>query len=303
MRIQNLYMALALASAFVPASGLAQDNTGTTISIPPLFEYPTAPDDLTDLSMRSNYLVEHFWDKFNLKSKKTVDQNALNHAFSVYAAPMQWADKEVTHKAADKLIEQISKSPAMLLQMTKAAEENIYGPRAKMWIDEIYVKFLQALVKNKKTPELYKDRYATQLKKLTESAPGSTAPKFTYVNSAGETKVFKPSGNYTLIEFGDPTCYECRMAELKLESNARIDELVKVGKLNICFIIPSESEDWSKETAQYPENWIVGASDNADEVYDIRLSPTLYIIGPDGKILKKNIDIVSAIELLEDTIK
>ena len=33
-----------------------------------LFQYPQAPENLTTLSQRANYVVEHFWDKCNLKS-------------------------------------------------------------------------------------------------------------------------------------------------------------------------------------------------------------------------------------------
>lgn len=303
MILRNLYLASGiLASAFFNVCS-AQNDVQTTLTIPPLFVYPTAPENLTELSDRSDYLVEHFWDKFNLKNKHAVDQNALNHAFSVYVTPMQWADKNTSIKSVDKLIEKISKNPTMLLQMTKAAEENIYGNRAKMWIDEIYIRFLDALVKNKKIPELYKKRYGDQLKKLSVSAEGVVAPVFTFINRQGENKVFKPSGNYTLIEFGDPTCYDCKMAELKLETNAHIDQFVKNGKLNICFIIPSGYKNWQKDTEAYPSDWIVGASDNVDDIYDIRLSPTIYIIGPDEKIVRKNIDIVTAINTLTELCK
>lgn len=273
------------------------------IAIKPLFEYPTAPENLSDLNQKCNYLVEHFWDKLDTKSKKVVDQNALFHAFTVFISPMQWADKEVSHNATDKLISKISKNPTLTLQMTKAAEEAIYGPRAEMFIDEIYLKFLNAIVKNKKVSDLYRSRYEKQLTALEGSMPGKTAPAFNFIDREGETKLFTPTGNYTLIEFGDPSCYDCKMTELKLEANAAISDLVKRGKLNICFFVTTPDDSWVESTKEYPSSWIVGSAEDADEKYDIRLKPTLYIIGPDGKILNKNISINTAINTIVENCK
>lgn len=142
--------ASAICMAFISPLGVYSQEP---IQIDPLFEYPSAPEELSSLQDKSNYLVEHFWDSMDFKSSATVDQNALNDAFKVYSVPMRWAEKTRSLASADKLIEKISKNPTLLIQFTKAAETNLYSNRADVWIDEVYVKFLNALVKNKKIPE------------------------------------------------------------------------------------------------------------------------------------------------------
>lgn len=81
MKLFTPLLLFLLLSTAVPSTGMAQD----VITIEPLFEYPTAPEELPTINEKSDYLVEHFWDRMDFKSKSTVDQNALNDAFRVYA--------------------------------------------------------------------------------------------------------------------------------------------------------------------------------------------------------------------------
>lgn len=272
------------------------------IVIDPLFDYPQAPEDITDLAGKSNYLMQHFWDTFDFKSKTAVDQIALIDAFRVYSVPMQWAEKEETYKSVDRLIENLSKNPTLLLQFTKAAEENLYGPRSSMWIDEIYLKFLDAIVKNKKISDTRKARYILHHKLLTNTLEGNVPPQFEFVSPVGNPETFTP-GLLTVIEFGDPGCSDCRMAKLKMDIDVTFSSLVEKGKINVLFIIPDPSEGWQTELADYPKHWHVGASDTVSDIYDIRLTPTFYVIGTDGKIIAKNVTVDRAMKTAIENVK
>lgn len=303
MKIKPSYIVAALLAVGNVLSVYAQDQTDAVsepLTVQALFEYPSAPENLDGLAAKSDWLVEHFWDSFNPGKIKSVDQAALNHAFSVYVVPMQWADKDRSVASVDRLISSLQKKPALLLQFTKAAEENLYGPRAMMYIDEIYVRFLEAVVKNKKLKDIHKNRYKFQLRQLKGSLEGETAPDFTFTKADGTQGFYTPTGNYTIIEFGDPTCYDCSMAKLKLDTDYGISELIKNGKVNICFIIPDIYDGWQDQVKDYPEKWVVGASDTVDEIYDVRLTPTFYIIGPDRKIKFKNLPVEEVIAKIKE---
>ncbi len=97
------------------------------ITIEPLFEYPVAPEEIMNLTDKSNWLMHHFWDTMDFKKKGPVDQNALNDAMKVFVFPMQWAEKAEVDKAVDLLLSKIAKNPTLQLQFTKAAEETLYG--------------------------------------------------------------------------------------------------------------------------------------------------------------------------------
>lgn len=297
-------VAAALSLCPLPASAQeeATEEQQTVIVIDPLFEYPVAPEEIVDLTGKSNYLMEHFWDAFDFKTKNAVDQIALNDAFRVYVTPMQWADKDVTVKSVDTMIAALSKNPTLLYQFTKAAEENLYGQRSKIWIDEIYLKFLDAIVKNKKLSDSRKARYARQHKILSNTLQGTVPPPFEFTSPVGNPQTFRP-GLLTVIEFGDPECTDCRHAKLKMDTDVTFSGLVEKGLINVLFIIPDPEEGWQTVLADYPSSWHVGASDTVGDIYDIRLTPTFYVIGSNGKIIDKNIPVERAMRLAIENAK
>lgn len=147
------------------ASAQAAAEIDGPLVLPPLFEYPVAPEEMP-WEERSNWLVEHFWDNFDFK-QKSVGQSQMIHAFRTYVVPMHLADKDVAVKSVDALIKKIQKNPGLLLQFTQAAERTIYEPQtSELMIDEVYVRFLKAVTANKKIPELRRARYKSHLNSL-----------------------------------------------------------------------------------------------------------------------------------------
>lgn len=291
-------------SAFLSLSSVAfVANAQEVIEISPLFEYPTAPEELPTLEAKSDYLVEHFWDQMDFKSKTTVDQNALNDAFRVFSIPLRWASRDKAVAATDRLLQTISKNPVLLLQFTKAAEENIYGPRAEVWVDEVYLKFLNTIVKNKKVPSQRKKKYENQLNVLSKTLVGSVAPEFTFENLNGDKATYFPMATSTIIIFGNPKDADWRLSRLRMEANAALAQAVDKGKVNILFIIPENMEGWKQEVVGYSPKWTVGCGDDLKSVYDMRAIPSVYAIGPDGKILLKNTTLQTAINRVLEEVK
>lgn len=278
-----------------PPLQLFSQDTQNIIEIDPLFEYPVAPEELEGITAKSNYLIDHFWDPMDFKTKAAVDQNALNDAMNVYTAPLRWADKAKADAAVDRLIDKISKNPTLLVQFTKAAEETMYSPRAEVWIDGIYVKFLNAFLKNKKMSEVRKKYYQKQQTTLTNTLVGQTAPTFTFTGRDNKTETYMPMSTPTMIIFGNPGNPDWRLARLKLETNVQLTQAIDQGKLNILYIIPYEDPNWESAVANYPAKWTTGIAPTIGDQLDLRVSPAIYIVGSDGKIIAKNITLDNAL--------
>lgn len=305
-------LALSAALLACPAMAFSQETNDSTefidtgvMYIDPLFEYPIAPEEISGFREKCNWLVENFWNPLDLKSKDAVDQAKINHAFKVYATTVQYADKDKVTAAVDKLMKNLQKNPMLLYQMTKAAEENIYGPRAEFWIDELYVRILKAAMSNKKFPKTKRPRYEEQLRKLESSMIGNSPEKFDFVRPNGDKAQFFPMSTPTIIIFGDPDCDSCRMGRLRMQSNVAFSKALSDGKVNILFIIPDPDEGWQSKVGDFPKNWTVGASDTVADIYDIREIPEVYVIGADGKVLNKHLGIIDAmstvLSLLENS--
>lgn len=262
--------------------------------VDPIFEYPVAPEEISDFNEKCNWLADNFWNPLDVKSKDPVDQAKLNHAFKVYATAVQYADKDRVTTAVDRLMKNLQKNPMLLFQMTKAAEDNIYGPYADFWIDELYVRILRAALYNKKFPKAKRPRYELQLRQLEGTMVGDEPAKFDFIRPNGDPGQYFPMATPTVIIFGDPDCDDCRMGKLRMQSNVSFSKAVSDGKINVLFIIPDADEGWQSKVSDFPKNWTVGASDTVADIYDLREIPEVYVIGADGKVVGKHMNILGA---------
>lgn len=281
-------------------------DTGGVMVLPPLFEYPTVPEGITSWSEGSDWLVEHFWDSFDFK-QKGVGQIQLNHAFKTYCVPMQFAKRDVTMKSIKKLFDSLNKNPTLLVQFTKSAERVIYKPEtSEVLIDEVYVEFLRNLLKNKKVPEIYKSKYEPQFKALSNTLIGNPMPRFNFWDRHGVKTEYSPEAIYTIIEFGDPDCVECSMNRIRLETDTFLQQLAKDGKLRILFIspdvAPEDMEHWRESVMDYPHYWTVGASEDLEEIVDLRRTPCIYILDNARNIVYKDATPETAHQFLEQQI-
>lgn len=279
-----------------PADSTQLVETGI-MYVDPLFEYPVAPEEISEFREKCNWLAENFWNPLDVKGKDAVDQAKLNHAFKVYTTTVQYADKDKVTVSVDNLMKSLQKNPMLLYQITKAAEEEIYGPRAEFWIDELYLRILRSALGNKKFPQSKRARYEMQLRQLEATMLGATPGKFDFVRSNGDAAQYFPMSTPTIIIFGDPDCDQCRMGKLRMQSNVAFSKAVADGKINVLFIIPDAEEGWQKQVADFPSNWTVGASDSVADVYDLREVPEVYVIGSDGKVVNKHISVLDAMAL------
>lgn len=294
-KIFSLSLFLALPGVSVASSQDYGAEEGQLTVLPPLFEYPVVPSEITDWKESSDWLIEHFWDNFDVK-QKAVGQSQLNHAFKTFTVPMRFADSKVVYKAVDKLLDRVKKNPALMLQLAMAAERNIYDPAtAEGIIDEIYLRFLKAVIAQKKLPEIRKARFRAQYEALQGCLVGDVMKSFEFTDNHGNPTHFLPSSGFSVIEFGDPDCSECRILKLRLETDAEIQQALADGRLQVFFIIPDidpeEGDSWRELVADYPHAWTVGAAGDLDGTLDLRVTPCIYVIGSDGKIISKNADI------------
>lgn len=280
-----------------PTDSLAAFEPGITY-LEPLFEYPTAPESIESFRDKCNWVVENFWNGLDTKGTSAVDQRKLDDAFKVFATSSQYADKAKVGVAVEKLYKSIQKNPTLLVQMTKAAEDNIYNPNAEYLIDELYADILRAALKQKKFPKSRSARYQRQLTQLDNSMLGQTPAMFDFKRANGDPARYFPMATPTLIFFGDPDCDDCRMAKLRMQSNVGFSKAVAEGRINVLYIIPDADEGWEAKVADVPAAWAAGASDTVADILDLRFSPDLYVIDGEGKIAAKHIGLAPAMNLI-----
>lgn len=280
--------------------GQTPGEDDTKIYITPLFEYPVAPDDIPDLQSKSGWLMDHFWEGLEIKPNQSVDQNALNDAFQVYAAAAVYAPRDKVIASINNLLKSAKGNQGMILQLAKGAEEAFYGPRAVVWSDEVYIPFLKAVMQEKAISETRKLKYQNQLNLLKCNALGQKFPELRLTLRDGKHHVFKPEADLTIVEIGDPGCDDCQFAKMKMGMASDLMEMVENKELEILFLVadavPEDEPELLEAFRNYPENWITGISYGADDKLDLRSTPSFYILGKKGEILAKNLDVNSAVD-------
>lgn len=283
-----ILIAVVLAGAAgISAQNISTDESGT-VYVEPLFQYPEAPPFLDNLYSRADWLMDNFWNDMNFK-QKTVHQAALQHAFEVYATPMRWATKAKVLNSIDALMKKVEKNPGMLIQIMKAAEETFHSPRSEMFIDEVYERFLQGFIDNKKVKKDRKARYIKQLEALRATAPGSVAPQLALTDSTGNAAEMPGGKKYTLIVFGSPSNTDLRQWLLRLNSVVQLEEMAKRGDASVVYVsINDTPEAFSELLPQIPPFVSAFRADRPQDTFDIRITPSTYLLDSEGKVMLRN---------------
>lgn len=260
------------------------------------FPYPTPPEALTTLSQRTNYLVEHFWERCNLKSAFS-SRAKLAGAFRDYVSFMPYASADTVHESITRLIDQVRVDKNNLLTLGEIAESALYSDSAEVLSDELYIPFAAAVAANKKIPAASRARFEHQARVLANSQIGAIAPALPFETIDGnKTDLSKVESPYTLLFFNDPDCEDCTLVKARLAADFSTRQLIDRGILKIVSIYPdSPSDEWRESASRYPETWVVGASDEADDTFDMRNAPVMYFLDKDRKILAKNMVIDNVI--------
>ena len=93
-----------------------------------------------------------------------------------------------------------------------------------------------------------------------------------------------------IVAFIDPECDDCNIARLRLSTNVALNSIIDGEKLALVCIYPGPySKEWAAEASTSSDKWIVAASEDADERFDLRQMPTIYVLDADKKIVAKNV--------------
>lgn len=262
------------------------------------FEYPKVPENLETLTERSNFFIENFWKRCNMKSAFS-SRARMEGAFNDYVSFMPFADATVVHASIDKLIADVSKNPKNLLTLAEIAEGAFYADTARMVCDECYLPFAQAVANNRKISKAEKARFEYQANILAGSQVGMAAPEIVYTRPDGTSGKLSDiaDGAYVLLFFNDPDCLDCELARIRLSADANLNDLVSAGKIKVLSIYPGEADDeWRDRTTVYNNRWEVGAAPDVDELYDMRNPPVIYYLNDQHVILSKTFDIDNLLE-------
>lgn len=242
------------------------------------FETPEIPALLCDPGQRTNYLVSHYWDRFDFTDTAYIHlPDVTEQAFSNFLSLLPNISTETAGKALSAMMSRAEANKAMYIHFADMAEKYLYDLNSPFHEEEQYSIVLEHLIASPQLTAPYKVRPAYQLEMIQKNRPGSVAADFTYTTPQGEKmKLSETRGEYILLFFYNPDCHVCS------ETKEYIHKQGIAEKVEIVWANPEKEKQIDEE-----------------KLYDLRVIPTLYLLDKDKRVLLKDAPIVSIHEYLQ----
>lgn len=296
--MKKILLTISACIIFVMQNVAAQENNDR------LFPYPEPPKDMTNLYERCNFLVYKFWDQCNIKAALSK-KNKLNEAFGHWLGFMPYASADTVYLAIDNFHKSFKKSGEQSLAIAKMAEAWLYSESAQFRSDELYSRFVDAAVVNKKIPAEERRYFEAQKKILDNSSVGRKVPDIELTKADGtKTSFYADSAEFTLVFVYPPDCMDCSFARVRLSADMVINQLNDGGIVRVVSLFAGEPDaSFLTAVTSFPENWLNVASPQTGEYFDMRVKPALYYLDKDHRIIAKDLSVDNIISAFHKLIK
>ena len=258
------------------------------------FPYPQIPTMLVEPQQRANYLLMHYWDNVDFRDMTLVmNDDFMEQGFVDYLSVLPIVDNQTAEKSVEAMMKRAEINKTTYKRLVNIAEKYLFEPNSPMVSDEMYIMFLNQVLKTTMLSNVEKARFDYQHKALMKNRVGSVATDFIYIDSKGETmSLHKFVADETLLIFYDPDCDNCTEIIERLRYNKVLNAKIASGHLRVLAIYAEDNADlWKKELSKMPANWSVGRAVSkirALGLYVLRAMPVIYLLDKDKKVIKKD---------------
>ena len=286
-----------LASGCKHVGNSALEQTGqndTAKVVTQKFTHPEVPALITDPNQRIEYLVRRYWDYFDfadttyVPTPEITEQAWVDYLDLLFRIPpdkAQEAMKGMMTKSAQN-------SKKLFLYFTGIAEFYLYEPNSPVQNEELYIPVLEVMLQTSTLDDTEKIRPQSQLDWALKNRTGTKATDFQYAGMTGQTgSLYRINAEYTLLFFDNPECTSCLEHIEILRKSVLMNRLISERKLAILSIYPDrEVNEWKEHFTIYPTDWIVGYDPSfaIGLKYDLKASPTLYLLDKAKTVLLKD---------------
>jgi peroxiredoxin len=252
----------------------------------------------TDSTYKFRYFKKHYWDNIDFSDNRILYTPVLETRLHRYFSQMVVPAPDSVNEAADAMLDRVSGNKEMFKYVLWWLT-NTYANSPYMGLDAVYVHLVEKYYMTGKAFWLTKEQTKKIITRASQIAPnliGNTAPDLAL--KTPDLKSVSLSGvkaKYTILVFWDPTCGHCQIVVPELDSayehHWKKEGVKMMGVLAggtqqqwLDFIKKNNMQDWINV-------WDPDKATNYRRLYDVYMTPVVYLLGEDKKILAKKLDV------------
>lgn len=285
------YIFFALAACTLAACGGGGAKTVGT----PDFVTPEVPGILVEPVERANFLVAHYWDRYNFADASVMRSEKFERdIFPSYLYFLGIAQPDKSRASLTALLNRIEADTATYHFFTSLFEHYFYDPNSPMRNEELYIPVLQHQSASLAMDETERFRLADRLRLVLKNRPGERAADFVYTLASGrQGRMYDLHYRWTILFFNNPGCHACRDFMDEMTSSGLIRELLENRSLVILGLYPDEDMTaWHDYAATFPKEWIYSYDKRQairdGELYDLKAIPSIYLLDKDKRVVIKD---------------
>lgn len=259
------------------------------------FEMVSVPTVITDPAERAEYLVKHYWDRFDFSDTAAIHAPEITEqAFSNYIDLMKYASPQADSLAIRHMLHCATADSTVFAYFADLYEKYLYEPNSPLRNESLYIYVLRALLEEPVWDDVYKIRPAHLLELALKNRLGEKATDFTYTLADGrKDRLYGLKADYVLLFFYNPDCEACKELTGQMVASPVLNMRLKDKSLKILAVYPDEDlTAWKNHLSSMPADWI-NSYDQAvslknEEIYDLKAIPTLYLLDKEKKVKLKD---------------
>lgn len=288
------FVLLLVLTACKSGSAASQEQNGKQDTVK-VFNLPDIPVVLNTVSQRADYMVKHYWDRFDFTDTTYVSQiDVAEQAWVDYCDLLEHVPLSDAQTAIKETIARVGKNKKMLDFFAELADKYLYDPNSPMRNEELYIPVLEALTASPMLNETEKIRPQARLELAQKNRLGTKALNFTYtLDSGAKGTLYQFPAEYTLLFINNPGCHACAEMIEGLKSSPVINGFIAGKKLKVLSLYPDEElDEWKKHREDFAKEWTNGYDKELviknKNLYDLRAIPTLYLLDKNKTVLLKD---------------
>lgn len=232
------------------------------------FSMPSPPSILTTPEQKAEFVATHYWDNFDFADTTLISRAEITEqAFADFVNILPNLPQQFIDKGVATMLNRASADSAMYAKFVELSEKYLYDPNSPFRNEEVYIVVLRNIVANTKLDDIYKVRARFQLELAMKNRIGNKATDFTYTTQkGGKATLHQATGDPLMLFFFRPDCETCKEVKAYVKGKG-IDKRVK-----ILFVNPD-------------------IDTHIDTIYDLRASPTLYLLDKEKRVILKDASI------------